>query len=87
MGQGKTQVAEIAKSNREWPGERKIPSRQAGFARSAGRKLSHGAYIFQRLFSGGLFFGGTYLRREICVFKSIALDLPFLLCSTLYLTV
>ena len=38
----------------------------------------------------GLIFGGTYLRREICVSKSIGLalqmegNLPFLLCFTLY---
>ena len=37
-----------------------------------------GAYIFQRpflrgLFSEGLVFGGAYLRREICVSKSIGL--------------
>ena len=41
-------------------------------------KISHGAYIFQRLFLRGLFlegliFGGAYLRREICVSKSIGL--------------
>ena len=36
-------------------------------------------------------FGGTYLRREICVSKSIGLalqlkvNLPFLFCFTLYL--
>ena len=39
----------------------------------------------------GLIFGGAYLRREICVSKSIGLalslevNLPFLLCFTLYL--
>ena len=39
----------------------------------------------------GLIFGGGYLRREICVSKSIGLalqlevNLPFLLCFTLYL--
>ena len=39
----------------------------------------------------GLIFGGAYLRREICVSKSIGLALklegnaPFLLCFTLYL--
>ena len=39
----------------------------------------------------GLIFGGDYLRREICVSKSIGLalqlevNLPFLLCFTLYL--
>ena len=38
-----------------------------------------------------LIFGGTYLRKEICVSKSIGLalwleiNLPFLLCFTLYL--
>ena len=39
-------------------------------------KISPGAYIFQRpflrgLFLEGLIFGGAYLRREICVSKSI----------------
>ena len=43
-------------------------------------KISPGAYIFQRLFLRGLFlegliFGGAYLRREICVSKSIGLAL------------
>ena len=39
----------------------------------------------------GLIFGGAYLRREICVSKSIGLaillevNLPYLLCYTLYL--
>ena len=53
-------------------------------------KISPGAYIFQRpflrgLFLEGLIFGGAYLRREICVSKSIGLalqlevNLPFLL--------
>ena len=42
--------------------------------------ISPGAYIFQRpflrgLFWGGLIFGGACLRREICVSKSIALVL------------
>ena len=43
------------------------------------------------LFLEGLIFGGAYLRREICVSKSIGLafwlevNLPFLLCFTLYL--
>ena len=61
-------------------------------------KISPGAYIFQRpflrgLFLEGLIFGGAYLRREICVSKSIGLalqlevNLPFLLCFTLYLRV
>ena len=41
-------------------------------------KISPGAYIFQRAFLRGLFldgliFGGAYLRREICVSKSIGL--------------
>ena len=60
------------------------------------RKISLGAYIFQtpflrRLFLEGLVFGGAYLRREICVSKSIGLalylevNLPFLLCFTLNL--
>ena len=56
-------------------------------------KVSPGAYIFQRPFLRGLFLeglisGGAYLRREICVSKSIGLalklevNLPFffLLC-------
>ena len=39
-----------------------------------------GAYIFQRLLLRGLFleghiFGGAYLRREVCVSKSIGLAL------------
>ena len=59
-------------------------------------KISPEAYIFQRpflrgLFLEGLIFEGAYLRREICVSKSIGLalqlevNLPFLLCFTLYL--
>ena len=59
-------------------------------------KISPGAYIFQRpflrgLILEGLIFGGAYLRREICVSKSIGLtlelevNLPFSLCFTLYL--
>ena len=41
-------------------------------------KISPGAYIFQKpflkgLFLEGLIFGGAYLRREICVSKSIGL--------------
>ena len=43
-------------------------------------KISPGAYSFQRpflrgLFLEGLIFGGAYLRREICVSKSIELVL------------
>ena len=43
-------------------------------------KTSPGAYIFRSLFLRGLFlegliFGGAYLRREICVSKSIRLAL------------
>ena len=43
-------------------------------------KIRPGAYIFQGPFSRGLFlegliFGGVYLRREICVSKSIGLAL------------
>ena len=43
-------------------------------------KISPGAYIFQRpflrgLFLEGLIFEGAYLRREICVSKSIGLAL------------
>ena len=43
------------------------------------------------LYFEGLIFGGAYLRKEICVSKSIGLalklevNLPFLLCFTLYL--
>ena len=54
-------------------------------------KISHGAYIFKRPFFEELIFGGAYLWREICVSKSIGLalqlevNLPFLLCFTLYL--
>ena len=59
-------------------------------------KISPGAYTFQRPFLRGLFlegriFGGAYLRRESCVSKSTGLtlevevNLPFLLCFTLYL--
>ena len=59
-------------------------------------KISPGAYVFQRpflrgLFLEGLIFGGAYLRREICVSKSnglalyLEINLPFLLCFTLYL--
>ena len=59
-------------------------------------KISPAAYIFQRpfmrnLFLEGLIFRGAYLRRDICVSKSIGLalqldaNLPFLLCFTLYL--
>ena len=41
-------------------------------------KISHGAYIFQRpflrgLFLEGLIFRGAYVRREICISKSIGL--------------
>ena len=43
-------------------------------------KIRPGAYIFQRpflrgLFLEGLIFGGAYLRREICVSKSIGVVL------------
>ena len=42
-------------------------------------KISPRAYIFQRPFLRGLFlegpiFGGAYVRREICVIKSVGLD-------------
>ena len=58
-------------------------------------KISPGTYIFQRpflrgLFLEGLIFGGAYVRREICVSKSIWLafflegNLPFF-CFILYL--
>ena len=49
-----------------------------------------GLYFPKALFEG-LIFGGAYLQREICVSKSIGLalqlevNLPFLLCFTLYL--
>ena len=49
-----------------------------------------GLYFSKALFEG-LLFEGAYLRREICVSKSIGLalqlevNLPFLLCFTLYL--
>jgi len=41
-------------------------------------KISLGAYIFQRpflrgLFLEGLIFGGAYIRRELCVSKSVRL--------------
>ena len=59
-------------------------------------KISPGAYIFQRPFLRGLIleglkFGGACLRREIRISKSIGLalqlelNLPFLLCFSLYL--
>ena len=59
-------------------------------------KISPGAYIFQSpffrgLFLEGLIFGEAYLRKEICVSKSIGLalqlegNLPGLRCFTLYL--
>ena len=59
-------------------------------------KISPGAFTFQRpflrgLYLEGLIFGGAYLRREICISKSIGLalqkegNLPFFLCFTLYL--
>ena len=43
-------------------------------------KISAQAHIFQRLFLRGLFlegfmFGGTYIRKEICISKSIELAL------------
>ena len=58
-------------------------------------KISPRAYIFQRpflrgLFLEGLIFGGAYVRREICVSKSIGLACSgkeiyhFLLCFTFY---
>ena len=45
-------------------------------------KINRGAYIFHRSFLRGLFlegliFGGSYLRREICVSKSIGLALSW----------
>ena len=49
-----------------------------------------GLYFSKALFEG-LIFGGAYLRREICVSKSnglalyLEVNLPFLLCFTLYL--
>ena len=73
-----------------------IGASQAGKTYRKIPKISPRAYIFQRLFLRGLFleghlFGGAYLRREICVSKSIGLvsqlevNLPFLLCFTLNL--
>ena len=52
-------------------------------------KISPGSYIFQRpflrgLFLDGLIFVGAYVRREVCVSKSIGLANSFL-CFTLYL--
>ena len=43
-------------------------------------QISPGAYIFQKpflrdLFLEGLIFGGAYIRREICVSRSIGLAL------------
>ena len=42
-------------------------------------KISPGAYIFQRPFLRGLFlerpiFGGAYVRREMCIIKSVGLN-------------
>ena len=59
-------------------------------------RISNGSYIFQRpflrgLFLDGLIFVGAYVRREVCVSKSIGLAYswkemkPFLLHFTLYL--
>ena len=55
-------------------------------------KISPWAYIFSKALFEGLILGGggAYVRREICVSKSIGLacsgkeNLPFLLCFTLY---
>ena len=56
--------------------------------------MPRGLYFSKALFEGIIFgwaYGGAYLRREICVSKSIGLalylevNLPFLLCFTLYL--
>ena len=43
-------------------------------------KIRPGAYIFQRpflrgFFLEGLIFGGAYVRKEICVYKSVGLAL------------
>ena len=51
---------------------------QCGMCSQEEVKISPVAYIFQRPFLGGLFlegliFGGAYVRREICVSKSIGL--------------
>ena len=62
---------------------RLISQKQGRIRRKSYRKIpkiSPGAYIFQRAFLRGLFFeglifGGAYLRREICVSKSIGLAL------------
>ena len=54
-------------------------------------KISLGALYFSKILFEGLIFRGAYLWREICVSKSIWLvlqlevNLPFLLCFTLYL--
>ena len=48
------------------------------------RNKPRGLYFSKALFEG-LIFGGAYLRREICVSKSIGLTLLFWLCFTLYL--
>ena len=53
-------------------------------------KIFPGLIFFKGPFEG-LIFGGAYLRREVCISKSIGLalylevNLPFLLCFTLYL--
>ena len=52
-------------------------------------KISPGPYIFQKpflrgLFLEGLIFGGAYLRREICVSKSIGLTLQLIIFALFY---
>ena len=52
-------------------------------------KISPLAYIFQRpfLYFEGLIFGGAYIRRGLSTEGNLRfkIDLPFLLCFTLYL--
>ena len=55
------------------------------------QKISHRGLCFSKALFGGLIFGGAYLQREICISKAIRqalqleVNLPFLLCFTLYL--
>ena len=55
------------------------------------QKISHRGLCFSKAPFGGLIFGGAYLQREICISKAIRralqleVNLPFLLCFTLYL--
>ena len=58
---------------------------------SPGAQVHFSKTLFEGLILEGLIFGGAYLRREICLSKSTGLalqlevNLPFLLCFTLYL--